>query len=213
MENIITLENVCKSYRSGTVLDNVSVSFEKGKCYGIIGRNGSGKSVLLKLIAGFAYPDSGKITIRGKALKKDIDFADDAGVIINSPEFINSMSGLNNLLYLAEIRKKINREKVLETLKTVGLESAMKKRVSAYSLGMKQRLRIAQAIMEDPALLILDEPMNALDDDAVKEIRQLLISLKNEGKTIILTSHNPEDIEVLCDSVCEIGKGKLKNIR
>lgn len=213
MENIITLENISKSYKSGTILDNVSFSFEKGKCYGIIGRNGSGKSVLLKLIAGFAYPDSGKITIRGKTLKKDIDFVDDAGVIINSPEFINSMSGLNNLLYLAEIRKKIGKEKVLETLKTIGLESAMKKRVSTYSLGMKQRLRFAQAIMEEPELLILDEPMNALDNDAVSEVRTLLLSLKNQGKTIILTSHSTEDIDVLCDTVCELDKGVLSMVR
>lgn len=213
MENIITLENVSKSYKSGKILDDVSISFEKGKCYGIIGRNGCGKSVLLKLIAGFAYPDNGKITARGKTLKKDIDFIENAGVIINSPEFINSMSGLNNLLYLAEIKKKINKEKIIEVLKNLGLEGAMKKRVSTYSLGMKQRLRLAQAIMEDPDILILDEPMNALDNDGVSEIRNLLLSLKNEGKTILLTSHNTEDIDVLCDTVCEIDKGILNVVR
>lgn len=213
MENIITLENVSKSYKDRTIVDNVSYSFEKGKCYGIIGRNGSGKSVLMKLIAGFAYPDSGKITIRGKTLKKDIDFVDDAGVIINSPEFINSMSGLNNLLYLADIRKKINKEKVIEVLRTLGLENAMNKRVATYSLGMKQRLRLAQAIMEEPDLLILDEPMNALDKDAVQEVRELLLSLKEDGKTLIVTSHNSEDIDVLCDTVCEMDKGTLEKIR
>ncbi len=213
MENIITLENVSKKYKDRTILENLDFAFEKEKCYGIIGRNGSGKSVLLKLIAGFAYPDSGNITIRGKQLKKDIDFADDAGVIINSPEFINSMSGLNNLLYLADIRKKISKEKIIEVLRELGLENAMKKRVSTYSLGMKQRLRLAQAIMEEPSLLILDEPMNALDDDGVSEIRELLLSLKKEGKTIILTSHNSDDINILCDSVCSISKGKFEKIR
>ncbi|MCH5203812.1 MAG: ATP-binding cassette domain-containing protein [Oscillospiraceae bacterium] len=213
MENIITLENVSKKYKDRTILENMNFSFEKGKCYGIVGRNGSGKSVLLKLIVGFAYPDSGNITIRGKQLKKDIDFVDDAGVIINSPEFINGMSGLNNLLYLADIRKKTNKERIIEVLRNLDLEGAMKKRVSTYSQGMKQRLRLAQAIMEEPELLILDEPMNALDDDAVREIREMLLSLKNEGKTIILTSHNSEDIDLLCDSVCEIGKGKLEKIR
>ncbi len=213
MENIITLENVSKKYKDRTILENFDFAFEKGKCYGIIGRNGSGKSVLLKLIAGFAYPDSGNITIRGKQLKKDIDFVDNAGVIINSPEFINSMSGLNNLLYLADIRKKISKEKIIEVLRDLGLENAMKKRVSTYSLGMKQRLRLAQAIMEEPDLLILDEPMNALDDDGVSEIRDLLLSLKKEGKTIILTSHNSDDINILCDSVCSISKGKFEKIK
>lgn len=213
MENIITLENVSKKYKDRTILENLDFAFEKGKCYGIIGRNGSGKSVLLKLIAGFAYPNSGNITIRGKQLKKDIDFVDDASVIINSPEFINSMSGLNNLLYLADIRKKISKEKIIEVLRDLGLENAMKKRVSTYSLGMKQRLRLAQAIMEEPDLLILDEPMNALDDDGVSEIRELLLSLKKEGKTIILTSHNSDDINLLCDSVCSIGKGKFEKIK
>lgn len=213
MENIITLENVSKKYKDRTILENLDFAFEKGKCYGIIGRNGSGRSVLLKLIAGFAYTDSGNITIRGKQLKKDIDFVDNAGVIINSPEFINSMSGLNNLLYLADIRKKISKEKIIEVLRDLGLENAMKKRVSTYSLGMKQRLRLAQAIMEEPDLLILDEPMNALDDDGVSEIRELLLSLKKEGKTIILTSHNSDDINLLCDSVCSIGKGKFEKIK
>ena len=123
------------------------------------------------------------------------------------------MSGLNNLLYLADIRKKISKEKIIEVLRELGLENAMKKRVSTYSLGMKQRLRLAQAIMEEPDLLILDEPMNALDDDGVSEIRELLLSLKKEGKTIILTSHNSDDINILCDSVCSISKGKFEKIR
>lgn len=213
MENVIILSNVSKAYKGKTVIDNVSYEFEKGKCYGIIGRNGSGKSVLMKLIAGFAYPDKGEVRINGRLLKKDMDFIPDAGVIINSPEFINSMSGYNNLKYLAEINKKASDEKILETLEWLGLKDAMKKRVSTYSVGMKQRLRLAQAVMDDPETLILDEPMNGLDKDGVSEVREYLLTLKKQGKTILLSSHSAEDIDVLCDTVCEIDKSKLKKIR
>lgn len=213
MENVITLSNVSKSYKGKTVIDNVSYEFEKSKCYGIIGHNGSGKSVLMKLIAGFAYPDKGEVRINGRLLKKDMDFIPDAGVIINSPEFINSMSGYNNLKYLAEINKKASDEKILETLEWLGLKDAMKKRVSTYSVGMKQRLRLAQAIMDDPDTLILDEPMNGLDKDGVGEIREYLLALKKQGKTILLASHSAEDIDVLCDTVCEMDKGKLEKVR
>ena len=213
MENIITLSNVSKAYKGKTVVDNVSYEFEKGRCCGIIGHNGCGKSVLMKLIAGFAYPDTGEIRINGRLLKKDMDFIPDAGVIINSPEFINSMSGYNNLKYLAEINKKASDQKILETLEWLGLKDAMKKRVSTYSVGMKQRLRLAQAIMDDPDTLILDEPMNGLDKDGVGEVREYLLALKQQGKTILLSSHSAEDIDVLCDTVVEMDKGKLEKIR
>jgi ABC-2 type transport system ATP-binding protein len=212
-ENIITVENAVKKFKETTALNDVTINFEKGKIHGIIGRNGSGKTVLFKCICGFMQLTSGQIAVDGKIIGKDTDVPKNVGAIIEAPGFLPNYSGFRNLKLLAVINKKINDEKIKETMKIVGLDPESKKRVSKYSLGMRQRLGIAQAIMENPDILILDEPMNGLDNKGVEDIRKLLLNLKDEGKTIILASHSSEDIELLCDTVHEMDAGILKTVK
>ena len=210
MAEIISIENLTKKFGDDTVIDNVNLSIERGKIYGIIGRNGSGKTVLFKLITGYLSPTGGRVVVSGKEIGKDIDFADNIGIIIENPGFLKGYTGFKNLAYLAGIRNVIGKEEIRESMEKVGLDPDSNKKVGKYSLGMKQRLGIAQAIMENPEILILDEPMNSLDNQGVEEIRKLLMELRDEGKTIVLASHNKEDIEILCDKVCEMDRGKLK---
>lgn len=209
MESMIKVENVTKKFGGDTALENVSIDFEKGKIYGIVGRNGSGKTVLFKTIIGFLKPTSGRIVVEGKEIGKDTDFADNIGIIIETPGFLSAFNGYKNLEYLASIKKVIGKKEIQESMIRVGLEPNSRKKVGKYSLGMRQRLGIAQAIMENPDILILDEPMNGLDKQGVEDVREILLSLKEEGKTIILASHNKEDIEILCDEVHEMDHGKL----
>lgn len=209
-ENIISISNAVKNFKEHCVLDNVSLQLEQGKIYGIVGRNGSGKTVLFKSICGFMPLTSGQISVKGKKVGKDINIPENIGVIIETPGFLSNYSGYKNLKFLASINKKITKEDIYNTLSTVGLDPKSKKHVGKYSLGMRQRLGIAQAIMENPDVLILDEPMNGLDNDGVQDIRNLLLRLKDEGKTILLASHNREDISVLCDEVYEMDKGVIK---
>ncbi len=209
--NIISIQNVSKSFGKHKVLDNINLNCEKGFIYGIVGYNGSGKTVLFKSICGFIKPDKGIITIKGKPNSDISSF--NLGVIIEAPAYISELSGIDNLIYLYEIKNKRNKKHVEEVMKLVGLDPLSKKKVSKYSMGMKQRLAIAQAIMEGQDILILDEPMNGLDKQGVEDMRNLFTRLRDEGKTIILASHNREDIDILCDYVYEIDAGKLKNIR
>ena len=209
MENCIEVQNVVKRFRDQVVLKNVSISFEKGKIHGIVGRNGSGKTVLFKCICGLMHPEEGVILVNGKRVGRDGDMPEDIGAIIEAPGFLPNYSGYKNLRFLANIRRKIGKEEILNVLKTVGLDPESRKHVGKYSLGMRQRLGIAQAIMEDPEILILDEPMNGLDNAGVQDIRALLLKLKEQGKTILLASHNHEDIATLCDTVHEMDGGIL----
>ena len=209
MENCIEVQNVVKRFRDQVVLKNVSISFEKGKIHGIVGRNGSGKTVLFKCICGLMHPEEGVILVNGKRVGRDVDMPEDIGAIIEAPGFLPNYSGYKNLRFLANIRRKIGKEEILNVLKTVGLDPKSRKHVGKYSLGMRQRLGIAQAIMEDPEILILDEPMNGLDNAGVQDIRALLLELKAQGKTILLASHNHEDIAALCDTVHEMDGGVL----
>lgn len=209
MENCIEVQNVVKRFRDQVVLKNVSISFEKGKIHGIVGRNGSGKTVLFKCICGLMHPEEGVILVNGKRVGRDVDMPKDIGAIIEAPGFLPNYSGYKNLRFLANIRRKIGKEEILNVLKTVGLDPESRKHVGKYSLGMRQRLGIAQAIMEDPEILILDEPMNGLDNAGVQDIRALLLELKAQGKTILLASHNHEDIAALCDTVHEMDGGVL----
>lgn len=206
---MICVNNGTKSFKNQEVLSNINIVFESGKIYGIVGYNGSGKSVLLKCICGFITLDSGEIEIYGKKLKKDIDMIQDAGVIIEEPAFLKEYSGKRNLEFLYSIRNKLNSEAISKAMRLVGLDENSKKKVKNYSLGMKQRLAIAQAIMENPKILLLDEPMNGLDKNGIQEIRELLLNLKKQDKTIVLVSHNQEDIRVLCDELYEIENGML----
>jgi ABC-2 type transport system ATP-binding protein len=212
MDSIIKVDDVTKKFGSDTALNHVSIEFEKGKIYGIVGRNGSGKTVLFKTIIGFLKPTSGKVIVDGKEIGKDIDFANNIGIIIETPGFLKSYSGYKNLEYLASIKRVIGKAEIQESMQRVGLNPNDNKKVGKYSLGMRQRLGIAQAIMENPDILILDEPMNGLDNKGVKDVREILLNLRDEGKSIILASHNKEDIEVLCDEVYEMDQGNLKLI-
>ena len=209
MESIIKVDNVIKKFGSEIALNNVSIEFERGKIYGIVGRNGSGKTVLFKTIIGFLKPTGGRIIVDGKEIGKDTDFADHIGIIIETPGFLSAYSGYKNLEYLASIKNRIGKNEIKKSMERVGLDPNSKKKVGKYSLGMRQRLGIAQAIMENPDILILDEPMNGLDNQGVEDVREILLNLKDEGKSIILASHNKEDIEALCDKVYEMDHGKL----
>ena len=209
----ITLSHVSKAYKKQEVIRDLSVSFEKGKRYGIMGYNGSGKSVLLKMIVGFAFADSGEIRVGEQILKKDMDFLPNAGVVINAPEFMNGLSGLDNLRFLAEIKGKIGEREIEETLKTMGLFEARKKKVGRYSMGMKQRLRLAQALMEKPDILILDEPMNALDKEGIALVKKLLNEYMNEERILIFTSDNKEDFLDLADECFEWDGGKMAPVQ
>ena len=211
--NIIDVRNVFLTLGKTEVLKDISVSFECGKIHGLIGRNGSGKTMLMKCICGFVKPNSGEITVDGKRVGKDCDFPQSMGVIIETPAFIPYYSGYKNLKLLAELRGKIGGEEIKNTMHRVGLAPEIKRPVRKYSLGMRQRLGLAQAIMENPDLLILDEPMNGLDKEGVQDMRQYLLDLKSQGKTILIASHSAEDIDTLCDTVCEMDKGKLQKVR
>lgn len=212
-ENIIIVEDAVKTFKESTALNHVSIDFEKGKIHGIIGRNGSGKTVLFKSICGFMPLTSGKITVDGQVIGKDIDVPRKVGAIIEAPGFLPNYSGFKNLKLLAVINKKVNDSGISETMKRVGLDPESEKHVSKYSLGMRQRLGIAQAIMENPDILILDEPMNGLDNHGAEDIRALLLKLKDEGKTILIASHSAEDIDILCDTVHEMDAGVLTTVR
>ena len=212
-QEIIRVENASKSFRGHTVLKKVSLTCEVGNIYGIIGYNGSGKTVLFKSICGLYRLDEGEIWIGDKKMKHDIDMLTEAGIIIEEPSFLRNYSGYKNLDFLYRIRNKKNRQHLYEVMRKVGLDPLSKKRVRNYSLGMRQRLAIAQAIMEEQPILILDEPMNGLDKRGVSEMRDFFKELKNQGKTILMASHNKEDIDVLCDRVYEMDAGVLTIVR
>lgn len=210
---VIEMKNVTKCFRDKLVINQVSLEFESAQIHGLIGRNGSGKTVLMKMVVGFIKPDSGIIRVFGDNIGKDTDFAKNIGTIIETPGFLPFESGFSNLKYLASIRGKISDREIKQAITSVGLNPDDKKHVGKYSLGMRQRLGLAQAIMENPDLLILDEPMNGLDKDGVKDMRQYLLDLKAQGKTILIASHSAEDIDVLCDTVHEMDKGKISKVR
>lgn len=211
MDPQIEVVNISKRVKGSNLIDGITLNLYKGKTYGFVGYNGSGKSMLFKAICGLTHISSGSIKVNGKYIGKDIDFIENTGVLIESPEFMNGLTGPENLMLLAEIQKKIIKKDVLKYFKKVGLDGHEKKKVSKYSLGMKQRLRIAQAIMEDPEIIILDEPFNGLDKRGVEEIHHLLQEYKVLGKTILLTSHHESDIDLLCDTVYELEKGRIIN--
>lgn len=208
----IEIEHVTKKFKEDTVLFDINVSMEQGKVYGFSGNNGSGKTVLMKCICGFLPVTEGTIRVNGRAIGKEIDFPQDIGVIIETPGFLTNLTGMRNLEILAALRGNIGRKEIVDAIKKAGLDPALKKSVSKYSLGMRQRLGIAQAIMEDPEFLILDEPFNGLDKHGVADIRKLLLDLKAQGKTIILASHNSEDIRILCDKVYEMDGGRMREL-
>lgn len=206
---MIRIQHATKRYGGAVVLKDICVRFERGGIHGLVGRNGSGKTVLIKCIAGLTPLTQGEIVVAGKRVGIDVEIPGRMGAIIETPGFLPNATGYDNLKLLADIRGRIGRREISAAMERVGLEPESRKRVSAYSLGMRQRLGIAQAIMEKPRLLLLDEPMNGLDNDGVGEMRRLFRQLRDEGTTILLASHNPLDIRQLCDTVHEMDKGVL----
>ena len=205
----VVVSEVSKDFGGEQVLKNVSRVFERGKIHGIVGNNGSGKTVLMKCICGFLFTTGGTVTVNGLRVGIDVDFPPDMGIIIETPGFLPNLTGVKNLELLAALNRKIGLEEIAEAIRRVGLDPGMKKPVSKYSLGMRQRLGIAQAMMENPSLMILDEPFNGLDKHGVAEMRALIKEFREEGKTILLASHNQADIEELCDTVCEMDAGRM----
>ena len=210
---VIHLENLTKTFGEDTVLKHVNRDFEEGKIHCIVGNNGSGKTVMMKCICGFLQPTEGRVLVNYKQVGKDVDFPPDMGIIIETPGFLPNLSGYKNLELLASLQKKIGKETIRRTIARVGLDPDMKKPVGKYSLGMRQRLGIAQAIMEDPSILVLDEPFNGLDKYGVSQMRELIKELREQGKTILLASHNHVDIDELCDTVCEMDAGVMTIVR
>lgn len=209
METIVEVKNATKKIKDAVLLSHVDLHVRRGEICGIIGRNGSGKTVLLKAICGFMPLTEGEILQNKKCIGKDVEFIQDAGFIIENPSFLPLKSGYKNLKYLANIRRIADDARIWECLELVGLKDSAHKPVGKYSMGMRQRLGIAQAIMEDPSMIILDEPMNGLDNQGVEEMRRLFLQLKKEGKTFLIVSHNRDDIETLCDSVYQMDRGVL----
>ena len=206
---MIWVNHLSLKIEKDVILSDIDLHIEKGKITGLIGRNGCGKTMLMKCITGFVKPTQGEVIFDGKKIGQEIDFPKNTGIIIETPSFVPYYSGYKNLLELASLQKKVGKSEVENVLKKVGLYEARNKLVRKYSLGMRQRLGIAQALMENPDTLILDEPMNGLDNECVALVRGILAELKAQGKTILLVSHNAEDIRVLCDVIYEMDKGQI----
>lgn len=204
------IKNLSKDFKKVRVVNNVTVTFNSGNIYGIVGRNGSGKSVFLKLICAFYIPSEGIILQDNFNYIEKKSFPKDTRALIEKPNFISNISGFENLKLLASIQNKITDDKILETLKKVDLYEERNKKYGEYSLGMKQKLGIAQVLMEEPKCLILDEPFNGIDRKSVEKIKKILLEEKNNGKLIIITSHIKEDIETLSDYIYEFDCGVLQ---
>ncbi|MEA5014251.1 MAG: ABC transporter ATP-binding protein [Candidatus Limiplasma sp.] len=210
---MIQIKHLSKFYGNEQVLKDIDVIFEKGTIYGLVGSNGCGKTTLMRCICGFSKPTSGEVYVNGKQVGKDVDFAPSTGIIIEAPGFLPHYSGLRNLQILANISGKASMQRAIEVMRLVDLNPDDKKPVGKYSLGMRQRLGLAQAMMENPDILMLDEPFNGLDRNGMQDIRQLLQRLKKQGKLIILVSHYAQEIEDNCDIVWEIAHGRLVLMR
>lgn len=206
---MIRISELTKYYGNDIVLNNVSLCMKPGFIYGLVGRNGSGKTLLMKHILGFVKPTSGTVCINEKILGKDIDMPDNVGAIIESPGFLDEYSAYRNLKLLSMINGKASDQTIIEMIKLVGLDPDSKKHVGKYSLGMRQRLGIAQALMDDPDILLLDEPFNGLDNEGVEEMRKVFLDQKKHGKLIILASHSKEDVQLLCDEIFYFDHGRI----
>ena len=206
---MISVKDVSLTINKQQILDKVFLEVKRGEAVGLIGGNGSGKTMLMKCICGFNTMFTGEIAVNEKRIIKDVEFPENTGFIIETPGFIPYLSGYENLKVLAGIKKLIGKKEIYEYMELVGLDPTSKKSVKKYSLGMRQRLGIAQALMEDPDILILDEPFNGLDKNMIVTMRDILINEKNKGKAILLASHNDKDIEYICDRTYEIDGGKI----
>ena len=206
--NVITIQNLNKKFGDNEVLASINLEFEAGQIYGIVGRNGSGKSVLLKCIAGLVLPTSGEIRVLGKRIGKDIDFAPRTGIAIEQPGLLLRKSAYENMKTLAALTKRPSSEEINRLIQIVGLDPTEKKPVGKYSMGMKQRLSIAMALMDNPDILLLDEPMSNLDITSAAQMRALYQELAHRGKTILIATHVQEDVTELCNRICRIENGR-----
>lgn len=205
----IQVKNLSKEIKGKYILNNINLSFKRGKIYGLYGRNGSGKTMLLRALAGLLIPTEGEIDMDGKILHKDMDFPENVGIIIENTSLLPQFDGFTNLKQLGKIRNVATDEDIDNALDTVGLKGENKK-VKAYSLGMRQRLSIAQAIFEKPELLLLDEPTNALDENYINKVRKILLKEKDRGAIVIIASHNKDDLRILADEIISMSDGKAK---
>lgn len=205
----IVVKNLKKIFKSNVIINDINYTFTSGNIYGLYGRNGSGKSVFLKLICGFYRPTSGEILINKKNYNILNEFPDNIRSLIEEPHFLPNLSGYKNLKYLASIQNKIGDQEILKSLEQVNLIEEKDKLFSKYSLGMKQKLGIAQVLMENPDILILDEPFNGIEEETVKKIRNILRNIADEGKIIIIASHIKEDIDELSDIKLKFDNGKI----
>lgn len=209
----IIVENLCKSFGDNEVLKAVTAEFESGKIYGLVGRNGSGKSVFLNCIAGLVHSTQGSIVIFGKRIGKDVDFAPDTGIAIEQPGLLLRKSAYANMKSLAALTGKSSAEEIMRLIRLMGLNPSERKAVAKYSMGMKQRLSIAIALLDNPMLLLLDEPMSNLDQNGVEEMRQLFRKLANAGKTVIIATHVQKDVDELCDTIFHFESGTVSQIQ
>ncbi|MCM3225966.1 ABC transporter ATP-binding protein [Terribacillus saccharophilus] len=208
---MIELVNVSKKLQKKQVLKNISYSFERGKIYGIVGRNGSGKTMLLRSIAGLIIPTEGIINVDNKQLHKDLSFPPSMGIIIENMQMLPQLTAYRNLEMLSKIKKLANDKDIETSLMRVGLEESRDVKVKKFSLGMKQRLNIAQAVFEKPDLILLDEPTNAVDENGISLINNLLMEEKKRGATIIIASHLKDDLASVCDKIIQIDQGMIIN--
>lgn len=205
----VEVKNFKKILKGNVILSDINLKLYKGKVYGFKGKNGSGKSMLFRAISGLIKPTEGEVIVNGKKIGKDISFPENLGILIEYPGFLPDFTGFKNLKYLADINKKINHDDIKATLKAVGLNPEDNRKFKKYSLGMKQRLGIAQAVMENPDIVILDEPTNALDSDGIQLINKIIQDLKNQNKLILISNHNKEEMEMIADEIYTIHEGKL----
>lgn len=205
----IEIKNVTKKFKENVILNNINITFESGKIYGLIGRNGSGKSVLLKMICAFYEPTNGEILFDGENVIKNKTFPKSTRAIIEGPNFLPDLTGKENLLLLADIQKTIGEKEIDETLKLVNLYEDKDKKYSKYSLGMKQKLGLAQVFMENPQVIILDEPFNGIEDKTALKLREYLKKEKKKGKLIIIATHIKEDVDELVDELYKFDEGKI----
>ena len=205
----VTLHEVSKTIKGITVLDRISLELEGGNVYGVQGKNGCGKTMLMRTICGLIRPTSGSIFLNDEILGKDISFPRSVGVLIENPSFLNGYTGFQNLKMLSDLRDHLPSEKICDTLSRVGLDPADRRVYRKYSLGMKQKLGIAAAVMGDPELVILDEPINAIDETGVQNVRDILHDLKKKGSVIIIACHDREELEQLSDQIFKIEAGRI----
>lgn len=210
--NAITIQNLYKRFGDHEVLSSVNLEFESGRIYGLVGRNGSGKSVLLKCIAGLVIPTSGEIHVLGKQIGKDVDFAPHTGIAIEQPGLLLRKNAFENMKILSALSRRPSNDEINRLIQLVGLDPCDKKPVGKYSMGMKQRLSIAMALLDDPDILLLDEPMSNLDSVGAAQMRSLYRNLTENGKTILIATHVQEDVSELCDCICRIENGHASTV-